>query len=64
MQRPGSELFLSPSDLNHFVDCEHLTTLDLLAVDGHGVPREVDPQAEIIPGKDMGDFEQLAARYE
>ncbi len=34
MQRLFDRLFFSPSDLNHFVECEHLTTLDLLAVDG------------------------------
>jgi uncharacterized protein len=41
-------VFLSPSDLNHFVECEHLTSLDLLAIDGQGVEKEKDPQAEIV----------------
>src|SRR4051812_46372256 len=48
MQRVAGELFFSPSDLNHFVECEHLTALDRLAVDGRGVEKEKDPQAEII----------------
>ena len=51
MQRVAADLFFSPSDLNHFVECEHLTALDLLAVDGHGVEKEKDPQAEIIRAK-------------
>ena len=51
MQRVDGTLFFSPSDLNHFVECEHLTTLDLLAVEGHGVAKEKDPQAEIIRAK-------------
>ena len=44
-------LFFSPSDLNHFVECEHLTSLDLLALDGRGVEKEKDPQAEIVRNK-------------
>ncbi|HTM03820.1 MAG TPA: TM0106 family RecB-like putative nuclease [Vicinamibacterales bacterium] len=51
MQRVDGHLFFSPSDLNHFVECEHLTTLDMLAVDGHGIAKEKDPQAEIIRQK-------------
>ena len=53
MQRISSDLFFSPSDLNHFVECEHLTALDLLAVDGHGLRKEKDPQAEIIRAKGL-----------
>jgi predicted RecB family nuclease len=53
VQRVTDVLFFSPSDLNHFVECEHLTTLDLLAVDGHGVAKEKDPQAEIIRAKGL-----------
>ncbi|MGH9239407.1 MAG: TM0106 family RecB-like putative nuclease [Vicinamibacterales bacterium] len=51
MQRVAADLFFSPSDLNHFVECEHLTSLDLLAVDGLGVQEEKDPQAEIVRAK-------------
>jgi predicted RecB family nuclease len=48
MQRLATDLFFSPSDLHHFVECEHLTALDLLAVDGRGVAKEDDPQADIM----------------
>src|SRR4051812_519524 len=51
MQRVDGQLFFSPSDLNHFVECEHLTTLDLLAIDGQGVAKATDPQAEISRAK-------------
>src|SRR5688572_29796834 len=51
MQRVAGSFFFSPSDLNHFVECEHLTSLDLLAVDGLGVEKEKDPQAEIVRAK-------------
>src|SRR5689334_23307422 len=53
MQRTLAELSFSPSDLNHFVECEHLVTLDLLATDGLGVRKERDPQAEIIRAKGL-----------
>src|SRR5688572_29248442 len=51
MQRVAGSLFFSPSDLNHFVECEHLISLDLLAIDGMAVEKEKDPQAEIIRTK-------------
>jgi uncharacterized protein len=51
MQRVGRDLFFSPSDLNHFVECEHLTSLDLLAVDGMSVEKDKDPQTAIIRKK-------------
>src|SRR5258706_938925 len=51
MQRIDLELHFSPSDLNHFVECEHLTALDLLAVDGAGIERDKDPQAELVRQK-------------
>jgi uncharacterized protein len=51
MQQVDERLYFSPSDLNHFVECEHLTTLDLLAVEGRGVAKEKDPQAEIVRQK-------------
>jgi uncharacterized protein len=51
MQHVNGTLFFSPSDLNHFVECEHLTTLDRLALEGSGVAKEKDPQAEIIRRK-------------
>ncbi|MEQ1756938.1 MAG: TM0106 family RecB-like putative nuclease [Vicinamibacterales bacterium] len=51
MQLTSERLTFSPSDLNHFVECEHLISLDLLAGSGQGVAREKDPQAEIIRAK-------------
>jgi hypothetical protein len=51
MQLTNSGLVCSPSDLNHFVECEHLTALDLLATEGNGVAKEKDPQAEILRAK-------------
>src|SRR4051812_32273295 len=62
MQRVDGQLFFSPSDLNHFVECEHLTTLDLLAIDGQGVPKGPDPQAEIIRAKGF-DHEQAGLQH-
>jgi len=45
MQELASSLIFSPSDLNHFVECEHLTSLDLLAAVGQVIAKEQDPQA-------------------
>lgn len=47
MQRIGDRLVFSPSDLNHFLECEHLTALDLAREPG--APRGArDPQAELL----------------
>ena len=62
MQRIGSRLFFSPSDLNHFVECEHLTTLGLLAVEGIEIEQEIDPQAEIIRAKGCEHEQACLAR--
>ena len=47
MQRVTGDLFFSPSDLNHFVECEHLTGLDLLAIDGGARRDEVLVNLEV-----------------
>ena len=50
MQRLVDRLLFSPSDLNHFLECEHLTTLDLAR--DPGTPRAPrDPQAELLAEK-------------
>ena len=50
MQRVGDRLLFSPSDLNHFLECEHLTRLELER--DPGSPRgERDPQAELLAAK-------------
>ncbi|MFN8175841.1 MAG: TM0106 family RecB-like putative nuclease [Solirubrobacteraceae bacterium] len=53
MYRTNGRLLLSPSDLNNFVACRHLTALDLAAANGEiqrpdGAP---DPTAELVARK-------------
>ena len=57
-QRDGSILF-SPSDLNAFLECEHLTQLEL-AVARHELERPTDenPQADLVKRK--GDEHEAA----
>jgi predicted RecB family nuclease len=50
MQRVGSVLVYSPSDLNHFLECEHLTHLELER-DPTSPRRERDEQAELLAQK-------------
>jgi uncharacterized protein len=50
VQHIGDRLLFSPSDLNHFLECEHLITLDLARDPGASRgPR--DPQAELLAQK-------------
>ena len=52
MQRRNGNLLFSPSDLNHFLECEHLTALDLAVVRGElARPALDDPQRELIARK-------------
>ncbi len=59
MQRRNGDLVLSPSDLNAFLACEHLTALELAAARGQ-VERPVrdNPSAELIRRK--GDEHEAA----
>src|SRR5687768_4611554 len=50
MQRLDDGLLFSPSDLNRFLECEHLIALDLAR--DPGTPRGArDPQAELLAQK-------------
>ena len=50
MQRTGDRLVFSPSDLNHFLECEHLTRLERDREQGASRgPR--DPQADLLAEK-------------
>ena len=49
MLQRGGRLFLSPSDLNNFLACEHRTALDLARARGETVLQRVPrPDAELI----------------
>jgi uncharacterized protein len=63
MQRNGGQLLFSPSDLNHFLECEHLTALDLAVACGELVrPALNDPQRELIARKgDEHEAQYLAS---
>jgi len=51
MQHVRSAIHFSPSDLNRFLECEHLITLDrTLTVRG---PRQRDPHAELLAAKGL-----------
>ena len=64
-QRDGNLLF-SPSDLNHFLECEHLTALDLAVARGElARPALDDPQRELIARKgDEHEAHYLASLHE
>jgi hypothetical protein len=63
MQRLDGSLLSSPSDLNHFLECEHLTALDLAVARGDLVrPALDDPQRELIAHKgDEHEAQHLAS---
>jgi predicted RecB family nuclease len=48
VQRIEAGLVLSPTDLTKHLACPHITTLDLLAVDGHAYPGTPDDALELI----------------
>ena len=50
MQRTGTAVVFSPSDLNGFLECEHLVQLELARDDGDS-PRARDPHAELLAEK-------------
>lgn len=48
MQRIGNELVLSPTDLTKHLGCPHITTLDLLHLDGLAQPGAAEDALELI----------------
>jgi predicted RecB family nuclease len=48
VQRLGDELVLSPTDLTKHLACPHITTLDLLRLDGGAAPAATDDALELI----------------
>src|SRR6476620_10038342 len=59
MQQRNGRIFFSPSDLNGFLECEHLTQLEL-AVARHELerPTHENPQADLVKRK--GDEHEAA----
>src|SRR5215212_4635464 len=52
MQHRDGRLAFSPSDLNEFLECEHMTALDLALARGQlRQPHRVDPQGDLIRRK-------------
>ena len=52
MQSTNGQLFLSPSDLNDYVDCQHVTTLALEVVRGQRLaPHVANEEAELLRQK-------------
>ncbi len=48
MYRDGTKLVLSPTDVTKHLGCSHITTLDLLKLDGQATPSEPDEALELI----------------
>jgi predicted RecB family nuclease len=48
MQQIGNELVLSPTDLTKHLGCPHITTLDLLKIEGGAYPAAADDALELI----------------
>ena len=52
MQQRNGEILFSPSDLNAFLECEHLTQLELAVAAGElERPADENPQADLVKRK-------------
>jgi uncharacterized protein len=59
MQQRNGEMLFSPSDLNAFLECEHLTQLELAVARGQlDRPADENPQADLVKRK--GDEHEAA----
>src|SRR5580765_1198095 len=59
MQQRNGEMLFSPSDLNAFLECEHLTQLELAVARGRlDRPADENPQADLVKRK--GDEHEAA----
>src|SRR5688572_14822715 len=51
MRRIADSLVVSPTDLNHFLECEHLTHLDLEVADGRVLTKRRNPDADFLAAR-------------
>jgi uncharacterized protein len=51
MQRLGPTLAFSPADLNHFLECEYVTRLDVEGADGRQIPIRRHAEAEMLASR-------------
>jgi uncharacterized protein len=51
MQRIADTLIFSPSDLNHFLECEWLTRLDAEVANGRVLEKRRRPEADLLAAK-------------
>src|SRR5258705_10184976 len=51
MQKVNDRLVFSPSDLNHFLDCEYLTQLDLEVANGRVLDRRRRAEADLLAAR-------------
>lgn len=51
MQNLAGQLVFSPSDLNHFLECEYLTRLDIEVANGRALAKHRSPQADLLAAK-------------
>src|SRR5437868_6004515 len=58
MQRISDGLVFSPTDLNHFLECEYLTCLDIEVANGRNVEQRRRPEAAFLAAKGE-DHERL-----
>jgi uncharacterized protein len=67
MQKRGQEIFYSASDIVNYIECEHLTTLDLIDLETPLQKTADDEQAKLIQAKgyahEAGFLELLKARH-
>src|SRR5918993_4353220 len=54
MQKVAGRLVFSPSDLQHFLECEYVTHLDLEAADGRAIEQRRTPEADLVASKGQG----------
>jgi predicted RecB family nuclease len=62
MQRVGERFLFSPSDLNHFLECEHLIQLDRRR-DAHTLAGRRDPHAELLAAKGAAHEQAWLERF-
>ena len=51
MQRIDGRLVCSPTDLNNYLECEHLTHLELQAANGRAFETFRSPEADLLAAK-------------
>ena len=64
MRKSANTIIYSASDIVHFLECEHISTLDRINLDEPFPEQAIDPQLELLQARGIGHEGEYLASLE